>query len=203
MPLQIIGAGVGRTGTRSLKAALEHLGHPTFHMMDLFAQPERVVHFEHAEDGQPVDWEALFAGYTAAVDYPACRHWRTLMDVYPEALVLLTVRDPQRWYDSVMATIYPSSGIVRTAPIHRLVRRTVWDGDFEGRFEDRDFAVQWFIDHTQRVRDTVPAERLLVYEVREGWGPLCAALDRPVPAVDFPRMNTTADFQARLAAKAD
>src|SRR5947208_7864431 len=114
MAIQVIGAGLGRTGTLSLKAALEELGFgPCYHMIELITHPEQVVYWEAASAGQPVDWDALFAGYQAVVDYPGCRYYRELMRHYPEAKVILTVRDPETWYESCMATIYQAG---RPAP---------------------------------------------------------------------------------------
>ncbi len=197
MPLEIIGAGLGRTGTMSMKAALETLGWRCHHMVEMFQHQERTPHLEDALAGRPVDWEALFEGYTAMVDYPGALFWEPLMHAYPTAKVLLTTRDADAWYDSVYATIYPSSGIVRDTPIHRFARKAVWEGQFQGRFEDRAFATQVFLDWNQRVRDTVPADRLIEVVVGAGWGPLCAGLGIDEPAVSYPRTNSREEFNAR------
>lgn len=200
MGLAIIGAGLGRTGTRSMKAALDHLGFVTHHMTEMFGHPERVVHLADALDGKPVDWDAMFEGYTAMVDYPGALFWEPLMHRYPDAKVLLTVRDPGRWWESVEGTIYPKSGVRRDTPLHRWIRRAVWDGQFQGRFDDRPFAEQVFRDWNQRVIDTVPRDRLIVYEVGSGWAPLCEGLGIDVPDTPYPHVNTRAEFQARLKA---
>lgn len=212
MALQVIGAGFGRTGTLSLKAALETLGFgPCYHMVELLAQPERVRHWEAAERGRPVEWDALFRGYRAAVDFPAYRQYRVLAEHYPRAKVILTVRDPEAWYRSVLSTTYRASPPpLRTAlfalklpfspRLRRLLRalnlaRGIWRKDFGGRFGYKDEALKAYRAHLEEVQRTIPAERLLVYDVREGWGPLCSFLEVPVPDVPFPHLNDRASFE--------
>lgn len=211
MALEVIGAGFGRTGTLSLKAALETLGFgPCYHMVELLAQPERVQHWEAAERGRPVDWEALFEGYRAAVDFPAYRQYRALAEHYPQAKVILTVREPAAWYHSVRTTTYSANPpLLRTAlfalrlpfsaRLRRLLRalnlaRGVWRKDFGGRFENRDHALEIYRAHLLEVERVVPKARLLVYDVREGWGPLCTFLGVPVPELPFPHLNDRASF---------
>lgn len=217
MALQVIGAGLGRTGTLSLKEALEALGFgPCYHMLELLSHPEQVRHWEAASRGEPVAWDELFAGYQAAVDYPTARYYRELLQQYPEARVILTVRDPDSWWESVRETIYqvgrapedpgeappplPFPGDPELfARIFDMVRRDVWETDFAGRFEDREYAVGVFQRHTAEVRAHVPADRLLVYQVKEGWEPLCRFLGVPVPAgKPFPRVNEREAFRQRL-----
>lgn len=210
MPIQVIGAGLGRTGTLSLKAALEELGFgKCYHMVEVFGRMEDARVWDAAARGEPVDWDALFDGYRSTVDWPSCAFYRELMEKYPDAKVVLTVRDPEKWYESARNTIYA----VRTAfpkwmaalrpgmsDFGKMVDRVVWDGTFQGRFEDRAFAIDVFNRHIEQVRQTVPADRLLVFEVREGWGPLCTFLGVPVPeGKPFPHLNDTADFQATIA----
>ena len=209
MPLEIIGAGLGRTGTLSLKVALEQLGlGPCYHMTEVFAHPEHVPVWEAAGRGEPVDWDGLFRGYRATVDWPGCNFYRELMGRYPDAKVVLTVRDPVRWYESARRTIYAARGafprrlcpfLPRIGRMMGMVDRLVWDGFFLGRFEDEEYALAAFDRHAEEVRRTVPPERLLVYEVREGWGPLCAFLGVPVPVgVPFPHVNDTEEFRSRI-----
>ena len=201
--MKVIGAGFGRTGTFSLKTALEELGYgPCYHMIEVFDKPQHVALWQAAAEGQPVDWGELFAGYNAAVDWPACSFYAQLMEVYPQAKVLLTVRDPEAWYESVMHTIYPSSTEEAASPdarAHRhMVKTLIWQGTFDGRFNDKQYALAVFEQHNQEVKNSVPADRLLVYDVKEGWEPLCRFLDVPVPAgTPFPRLNDTAEFQRR------
>jgi hypothetical protein len=206
--MKVIGAGFGRTGTLSLKAALEELGcGPCYHMIETFDKPRHVELWQAAAEGRPVDWGELFAGYNAAVDWPACSFYQQLMDLYPEAKVLLTVRDPQTWYESVKNTIYPTSTEESDAPDvrahHHMTRTLIWQGTFDGRFEDKQHAIAVFERHNHEVKQRVPAERLLVYEVREGWEPLCRFLGVAVPGdKPFPRLNDTAAFQQRVQERA-
>jgi hypothetical protein len=201
--LEIIGAGLGRTGTSSLRRALGMLGWPTFHMVDLFGVPERVSHFIDAEAGRPVDWPAMFDGFTAAVDYPAALYWRQLMAAYPDAKVLLSVRPADAWYRSTRGTIY-ESGRRRVAsgkeatPLQQYVRDAVWNGQFGGRFEEPEHAMAVFEQHNAAVIAAVPPERLLVYEVGSGWEPICAFFGLDVPSEPYPHANSSADFKAKM-----
>jgi Sulfotransferase domain len=203
MALQIIGAGFGRTGTLAAKLALEKLGiGRCYHMMEVFGRPEHVALWHDAAHGKRVDWDALFAGFDATVDWPACSFWRELSEHYPDAKVLLTVRDAERWYESVHNTIYQAmthaipEGAPPHARMHRdMVLKLVLDSTFGGRFEDRAHAIAVFERHNEAVRRAIAPERLLVYEVAEGWEPLCRFVGRPVPDEPFPRINTTEEFR--------
>lgn len=222
--LAVIGAGFGRTGTLSLRVALERLGFaPCDHMSHSFEHPERFALWLDAlarkRAGQPIDWRPLLDGYRATVDWPGAYFWRELVAAHPEAKVVLTVRDPERWYDSTAATIWavkqertgsPAGrlGTWLVGVVHpgvgrglRVVGATVWDGALEGRFADRDAALAIFRDHIAAVQATVPADRLLVFEVAQGWAPLCAFLGVPVPDEPFPRVNDAADFARRQRAQ--
>jgi hypothetical protein len=208
--MKVIGAGLGRTGTLSLKVALERLGFgPCYHMLEVMEHPQHVPLWVAAARGDAVDWEELFAGYQATTDWPACAFWRSLVAAYPAAPVLLTVRDPGRWYDSVRDTIHaishrelpsPEGLPAAMAQFREMVETVVWQGTFGGRFEDRDHAIEVFRRHTEEVRRALPPKRLLVYEVGQGWEPLCAFLDVPVPDEPFPHLNDTASFHARVEA---
>lgn len=214
MALEVIGAGHGRTGTLSLKAALEELGFGRcYHMVELLAQPEKISYWEAAERGS-VDWNALFEEYRAGVDFPVFRHYQALARHYPDAKVILTVRDPERWYESALNTIYRAGPsplqkallafqLPFSPRLRKLIRvfrlsGDVWQKDFKGRFEDKAYALQAFEAHTEEVKQTIPKERLLVYEVKEGWGPLCTFLNVPVPDKPFPRLNDRASFGQNL-----
>jgi hypothetical protein len=209
MPIQVIGAGLGRTGTLSLKSALEELGFiKCYHMIEVLARMDDARTWDAASRGEPVDWDRLFDGYRATVDWPGCSFYRELLQQYPEAKVILTVRDPERWYDSAHQTIYfvrhafPEwTGLIfpRMRVFRRMLDRIIWDGMFRGRFEDRAVAIEAFNRHNEQVRRDVPADRLLVYEVREGWEPLCSFLGVPVPeGKPFPHLNDSAEFRARI-----
>jgi hypothetical protein len=209
MSLKVIGAGLGRTGTLSLKAALEQLGFARcYHMTQIFAHPEHIPVWDAAARGEGVDWEALFQGYQATVDWPGCNFYQEYLRLYPEARVILTVRDPERWYDSSRQTIYyvrralPAWLTVlrpRMGRFRGMLDRLIWVGMFHGRFEDRSYAIEVFRRHNEEVKRVVPKDRLLVYEVSEGWGPLCAFLGVPVPeGQSFPHLNDAAEFRARI-----
>lgn len=202
--LKVIGAGFGRTGTMSLKTALEELGlGPCYHMIEVFDKPRHVELWQAAGEGKPIDWHELFDGYNSAVDWPTCAFYAQLMQAYPDAKVLLSVRDPERWYESVINTIYGTSRGVIGSPLgpddrtfSRMVNTVIWQGTFGGAFEDKQHALAVFERHIQEVKDRVPADRLLVYDVKEGWEPLCRFLNVPAPTdKPFPRLNDTAAFQ--------
>jgi hypothetical protein len=200
MALKVIGAGLGRTATFSLKFALEHLGFgPCYHMSEVFAGGRRNVPlWLDAVQGTP-KWDAIFAGYSSTTDYPACTYWRELADFYPDAKVILTVRDPDSWFDSVSETIFSEQmqrPLVGT-PLETMMRGTIFDA-FDGRAKDRAFMTDWFKRRNQQVIDALPPERLLVFSPKEGWTPLCSFLGVPVPDSPFPRVNSR-DEMAELA----
>ena len=200
----MIGVGFGRTGTLSLKAALEDLDFgPCMHMIPVLADSERAMLFRKAADGDSDSLDAAMDGYRSTVDWPGTFFWRDLLERNPEAKVVLTVRDPEKWYDSAFSTIYQAATApdvsAEVAPALDMAHATVWDGTFDGRFADREFAVRTFEEHNAAVRREVPAERLLEFEVSEGWEPLCEFLDRPVPDKPFPRLNDAAAFQEMVA----
>ncbi|NRQ31180.1 sulfotransferase family protein [Nonomuraea sp. NN258] len=213
--MQVIGAGFGRTGTRSLQAALDRLGFgPCYHMSVVIDQPFRVRQWLDVGEGRTRDWDTLFDGFRSAVDWPAAAYWRELAEHYPAAKVVLTVRDPERWYDSVSATIFRSALaegrpvplrrrimrrlIARRAPdfalYPRMARATVIDRVFDGRVGDREHVLEVYRRHLAEVRAAVPAGRLLVFDVAQGWEPLCDFLGVPVPDEPFPRVNERAAF---------
>jgi hypothetical protein len=197
--VKVIGSGFGRTGTLSLKLALEQLGYaPCYHMFEVVGRPERLQAWLDLAEGGERDWPVVFAGYEAAVDWPAAAFWRELVEFYPQAKVIHTVRDPDRWYDSIEKTLYAQYLDLRekNTLFARMVQPMIWDGIFGGKF-DRESATARFRAYTEEVVETVPADRLLVFETGEGWGPLCEFLDVPVPAEEFPRSNDSSSFQQR------
>lgn len=209
MPLKVIGAGLSRTGTLSLKLALEQLGFgPCFHMME-FIKPEyepRRPLWERAMDGEEPDWEAIFDGFSSAVDMPAHLYYRKLSLAYPKASIILTVRDPESWYRSSLATVWanePSGqanapqGGERAA---KLRAATIREIGFDLLEEPRNgpLTTALFNRYGEQVKHDIPVERLLVFDVAEGWGPLCAFLRVPVPQTPFPRENSAAEFQSRF-----
>lgn len=205
MTLRVIGAGCGRTGTASLKLALERLlGAPCYHMLEVFQHPEHVPLWHQAALGNEPAWDALFAGYVAAVDWPASAFWPELMHAYPDALVLLSVRDPEEWWASANETIFsaidnnPFATPEWTAMVHAMFR-VRWGAEIN----DREGCIAAFNAHNARVRETVPADRLLVWQSGDGWAPICNALHLEMPAESFPRTNTREEWRARRAALPD
>lgn len=206
MALKVVGAGFGRTGTLSLKNALENIGFgPCYHMMEVFPRPEHVAMWHRLAFENTIDWDVIFSGFHATVDWPAARWWREIAAHFTNAKVLLSVRDPEAWYKSMIDTIYqamkwPVTGdvpeIVRLQ--NEMVRKAILGETFDNRFEDKAHAIEVFKRHNQEVRDTIDPARLLVFDVREGWAPLCRFLEVPIPDEPFPRLNDTASTQAMI-----
>ena len=200
MTLEVIGAGFGRRGTMSLKVALEELGFGRcYHMIEVFEHPEHVSLWGAAIRGEPLDWEKIFGSYQAAVDWPTTAFYKELMKVYPHAKVLLTIRDPEKWYESTMNTLYPTVDTPEPSPIMRMAAKLIWEQTFDGNFEDRRYAIEVFKRHNEEVKKHVPPERLLVYEVNEGWKPLCEFLGVEIPEEKpFPHLNDTEAFKGMV-----
>ena len=208
--MQVIGAGFGRTGTMSLKGALEQLGFgPSFHMIDVARQPELLPGWQAAVDGEDVDWAQLLDGWGSTVDWPACTFWEQIWQQFPDAKVLLSVRDPEAWYASCQKSIHASAqaavkgelegGSVDVSPeAMKMINGLIWNGTFEGRFDDKEFAIDVFNRHNEDVKSKVPADKLLVYEISEGWEPLCEFLDVPVPDSPMPHLNDATSFRAMV-----
>jgi hypothetical protein len=204
MTLKLIGAGLGRTGTLSLKAALERLGYgPCYHMIEVLTAPERGRLWLERTPSGAYDWDAIFRGYRATVDWPAAAFWRELADHYPDAKILLSLRDPDRWYESVMNTIYPvmKQGPPESAPrilhdFHEMVYALIFERTFSNRLGDASYAKRVLEEHNQAVIDEIPASRLLVYRAGDGWEPLCRFLGVAVPDEAFPHLNDTAWYRA-------
>jgi hypothetical protein len=214
MPLKVIGAGFGRTGTESLKAALEELGFGRCdHMFELIRSTWRVEHLEALERGQPANLEALFEGFQSAVDFPFALYYRQFMAAYPDAKVILTLRDADAWYESARKTILRGipPGALPLARVLGLFSRNargfpawwsyvngaLFQRFFEGRAKDRAFMIDRFNRWNDEVQATVPKERLLVFQVQEGWAPLCEFLGAEVPKRPFPRSNDGGSFEER------
>jgi hypothetical protein len=199
MGLKVIGSGLGRTGTLSTKLALEHLGFgPCHHMVEVFMHPESVPLWIAAAEGKG-DWDAIFGNYGSMVDYPGCKYWRALADHYPDAKVLHTVRDPDKWFDSTQATIFsPTSPAAHPqGPMKAFFEGLL--GEFGDNIHVREFMTAYFRRHTEEVIAAVPKDRLLVFEVSQGWGPLCEFLGVPAPDAPYPRENSREQFASRVA----
>lgn len=198
MGLKVIGAGFGRTGTSSLEAALTQLKlGPTQHMKHV--KGDLVQKLLDVHKGTPPDWDSLLSGYNSAVDWPWSAFYKELMEHSPEAKVVLTVRDSETWYESAKETVYPLSVSLDPGPLRDMVFGIIWDGVFAGRFEDKEYAVNIFKTHIEEVKRIVPEERLLVFEVADGWEPLCKFLGVPVPDSPFPRSNDRASYTETVA----
>ncbi len=208
MPLDVVGAGFGRTGTNSLKIALEMLGFgPCHHMFEVRDRPEQIRFWAAAARGERNDWDTVFQDFRSAVDWPSTYFWREIAAHYPLAPVILSVRPEEAWVKSIQATIYESlrSRHQRTEPLAREQGEMVYDiverRTFSERLGDPDHALAVYRAHIADVKATIAPARLLVYDVAEGWEPLCCHLGVPVPGVPFPRTNSTDEFRARLAAR--
>jgi Sulfotransferase domain len=207
MALKIIGAGFGRTGTLSVCTALNELGFPCYHMLEVLKNEENKSHLyfwrkvANSEPGAQHDWEQVFSKYTAAVDNPACCVWRELFSAYPDARVLLTLhpKGPDAWYDSTMDTIYFTEKMWQfkvfefATPFGRkfgdMSRKLIWQRSHEGTMNDRDKAIAHYNRHVEDVKAAVPPDQLLVFSVDQGWEPLCEFLGVPVPQSKFPNVN--------------
>lgn len=207
MTLSVIGAGFGRTGTMSLKMALEQLGFgPCHHMEELFENPDQLPHWQAAAAGGAVDWDAAFSGYNASIDWPSAHYWRELAAHFPDAKVILSVRPAENWWQSFSGTIQKvleEGENIADPYIHGVVQMAnavITEQTFAGSLADKDSVIAAFEQRTQDVRAAIPADRLLEFDVREGWQPLCGFLDCPVPDGDFPRSNSVDEFWAKFGA---
>ena len=205
MSLQIIGPGFGRTGTRSLKAALELLGFgPCHHMQTLFADPAQRAFWKTFAEGGAVDWQEVFAGFRSQMDWPGAHVWRELLQAFPEARVVFSTRPAGAWWTSYSRTVGKLRQLYSTLPVKVSVAETL--DAMKGvrirqgidQMQDRDAAIAAFDRQLAEVRAAVPAERLLVFAVGDGWAPLCNFLQVPVPDTPFPRLNDGDDFWARF-----
>lgn len=201
MALEIIGAGLGRTGTLSLKSALETLGFsPCHHMTEIPSDPDQVKFWNSLAKGKRVDWEDIYSKYRATVDWPGCHFYADLAERYPDAKVILSLRDPESWYRSMNKTIFKflrEMDIGENHPMHfaaSIVGQQTFAGDFS-----KDNAIAAFQRHNEEVMDRISTDRLLVFEVGQGWTPLCEFLEVPIPDQPYPRTNDSAEFQRHAA----
>jgi Sulfotransferase domain len=205
MPLEVICAGMGRTGTTSLKLALEELGFgPCHHMIELIADPSSWAFWTRAYAGERIDWEEGFKGYRSCADDPSTPFYAEIAEYYPRAKVILTERDPERWWQSAKSTALSEgqaalleNGPPAMQPIADMVTAMGWDPRLPGK-RDREQVIAWFQRHNEEVRRKIAPERLLVYQVSQGWGALCRFLDVPVPNTPFPHVNRTDDYLKML-----
>jgi hypothetical protein len=198
--MKIIGAGFGRSGTMSIKSALDQLGYgPCYHMKITLKRYHHMQFFMRAWAGKKVNWKKFFHRYNSVVDWPACSFYKDLMNEFPDAKVLLNIRDPEAWYSSMKETIYaiqPAFPWWFPKVVRQMHDEIIWNGSLKGVFEDREKALAVYLQHIEEVKKTVPADRLLVYNVKEGWKPLCDFLGVPVPeGKSFPHINERKSFK--------
>jgi hypothetical protein len=201
MPLDVIGAGFPRTGTHSLQAALGRLGFgPCYHMSEI-TDPDQARPWCDAFDGRPVDWGAVLAGYRSTSDAPACHFYRVFARLYPDAKVILTLRDPDKWFESAQETILSPlvMRMLRTCGVMELADKAGW-GEAP-RLRDRDYMIDRFNRHNREVVETIPPERLLVFRAEEEWGPLCRFLGVSEPSDPFPRIAARGDLPPGMREK--
>lgn len=214
--MKVIGVGFGRTGTMSLKAALEQLGAgPCFHMIDLIMGERKardLPYWVRIAEGEPVDWHEVFDGWEATVDWPGATRWREICDAFPDAPVLLNVRDFDGWYASVENTILAAKLAAQAGELPQdanreppapelwgVIERLIWQGDFEDRFEDREWVRRRYDERIVEIEATIAPERLTVWTLGEdGWEPLAALLGVPCPDEPFPRLHDTDEFRAEF-----
>jgi hypothetical protein len=200
--LSVVGAGVGRTGTNSLQVALQQLlGGPCYHMVEVFGHPEHVPMWQAAVNGDMPDWDVLFEGYVAEVDWPASAFWRQLSDAYPDAPVLLSTRDSaEQWWHSADRTIFEMFKMETPPPMPPAWLEMV-TSLFHTTFADpldKDACMAAYERHNAEVRATIGADRLIDWNPKDGWEPICERLGLAVPAEPFPVTNTTPQFREML-----
>jgi Sulfotransferase domain len=199
MPLKVIGVGFGRTGTNSLKHALEMLGFAKcHHMVEVIENLEQAPLFLAAARGEVVDWDTIYEGYQSCCDWPSCHFWRELSAYYPEAKVILSHRNAQSWFNSMSETILPlltNKPSKDADPIMQMGHEIVFEQTFGGRVDDRDHVIGVYERHNQAVRESIAPDRLLVFEAKDGWEPLCAFLEVPVPEQPYPNTNAPDEFR--------
>ncbi len=203
MGISVIGATLGRTGTKSLKFALERLGFgPCHHMIEVFEHPEQLPGWQAAIAGEPADWEVLLRGYNACVDYPSSYFWRELADAYPDAKVILTMRTFESWWESYSNTFMialentPDEASPHVTAVREMSAH-LWRMTMKADLDDKAAGVAAYEKHAETVTATIAPDRLLCFDVRDGWGPLCEFLGTPVPDEAFPRANKASEFWER------
>ena len=203
MTLRVVGAGLGRTGTHSLKLAFEQLlDAPCYHMMEVFEHPADIEHWQSAAEGVMPDWHRLFANYQAAVDWPASAYWSELAEAFPDAIVVLSTRPTDEWWRSADRTIWEvSRRPVPPDPVmqaHMAMVKLMLEERFTPQWNDEIPSKAAYERHNDRVRASIAPERLVEWQPGDGWARLCGALDLPVPDNAFPHVNTRDEFRAML-----
>lgn len=217
MAIKIIGAGFPRTGTNTLRESLQALGYAkTYHMKNLLVQPENLHYWTTLKETGTTDWDALYDGYEATVDFPCYPWYKEHMKQYPEAKVILSVRPFNKWYDSLYSTIWMAQNppeeqraemgkkvaadprLQKVMKVMEFAKVAMMVEHFEGRFLNKTFMEKVYNKHNEEVKNYVPAKQLLVYDVSEGWEPLCRFFGVPVPQTPLPHTNKREDFKVML-----
>ena len=217
MSIKIIGAGLPRTGTNTLKQSLEQLGHKhVYHVKELLVNPEKLHYWKTLDETGDTDWDALYEGYDGTVDFPGYPWYKEHMKKYPDAKVIMTVRDFESWYKSVDSTVFragPQTPFEKLKMIGKLLssararnvvkcikwfKKVFFAEQMQGRFGDKEFAKKFWEDHIADVKAFVPEDKLLVYDVRDGWGPLCKFLGVEEPSEPLPHLNKKENFKKML-----
>ncbi len=207
--MKVLGAGFGRTGTMSLKIALEKLGiGPCYHMREVVSHPSHIKIWYDISHGEHPNWDRLFSGFNSAVDFPVCLFYEELVKKFPDAKFILTLRDFDTWYESTANTIYKVPTMLPdwfkrvVYPIRMFIElqvNLIWFGLFKNNFSDRESTELVYNEHLKSVKKTIPADKLLIYRVNEGWGPLCEFLNVDKPEIPFPKVNDTAEMLRNFA----
>ena len=203
--LEIIGVGFGRTGTHSLKIALETLGFgPCHHMFELKKSKQQLLLWQQVAVSQDTDWKAIFSEYRSQVDWPGAYYWKELIQTFPKAKVILTYRDPVSWYNSFSETIIKANMLgptldpdPHTRAMAELVDKIVFKKTFNDHQCDRNLAISKYLSHMSQVLQSVPKDNLLLFNITDGWLPLCNFLNKPVPKANFPESNSMQEFLDR------
>ena len=196
MTIKVVGAGLYRTGTKSLKGALELLlGNPSYHMAEVFIHPEHIPTWHAAALGKMPNWQQFLKGYDATLDAPAAYFWPEISQAFPDALVLLSIRSEESWWQSASQTVMRTSGMV--SPEWDAMNDVIRSSRFATTALDKDSMIEGYRRHNEKVRREVPSNRLLEWTLGDGWEPICNALDIPIPAEPFPHTNSTKDWLAR------
>ncbi len=198
MALSVIGAGFGRTGTDSMKLALEALGMgPCHHMKEVLPNTKQVALWRSAAQGDLPDWEEAFAGYKSAVDWPAAYFWRELSEYYPHAKILLTVRSSESWYASMERTIFKT--LKASTDPASIGLKLIANGVFSGRLDDRAHAIAMYEKNNAEAQAAFGKHRLLTYNLGDGWKSLCNFLGKPIPDAPFPHSNSPEEFASMIS----
>ena len=207
--MKVLGAGFGRTGTMSLKIALEKLGiGPCYHMREVVSHPSHIKIWYDISHGEHPNWDRLFSGFNSAVDFPVCLFYEELVNKFPDAKFILTLRDFDTWYESTANTIYKVPTMLPdwfkrvVYPIRMFIElqvNLIWVGLFKNNFSDKESTELVYNEHIESVKKTIPADKLLIYRVNEGWGPLCEFLNVDKPEIPFPKVNDTAEMLRNFA----